>query len=74
VFIQSSEQNIADNDSIYNDATKHAENPVVVNSARHKRAYQFTAHLLWEGINYRSQHYPCVEAGMRALFPPQMAR
>jgi hypothetical protein len=70
VFVQS-ERDITENDAIYYDAAEHAENPVAVNSARRKRAYQFTAHLLWEGINYRRQHYPCVEAGVRALFPPQ---
>jgi hypothetical protein len=69
VFIQS-EQAISDNDTIYFDEAELLENPKAVMSARRKRAFQFTAHLLWEGINYRRQHYTCVEAGVRALFPP----
>jgi hypothetical protein len=69
VFIQF-EDTIVKNDLIYFDAKEYAEDPVTVNRQRHKRAYQFTAHLLWEGIKYRRQHYTCVEAGVRALFPP----
>jgi len=58
------------NDEIYYDADDYANGPVAYNSSRRKRAYQYAAFLLWEGINYRKPHYTCVENGVRALFPP----
>jgi hypothetical protein len=46
------------------------KNSVAYNCARRKRAFQYTAFILWGGGNYRKQHYSCVEDGVRALFPP----
>jgi hypothetical protein len=43
---------------------------VVYNSGRHKRAFQYTVFILWEGINYCKPHFACIEDGVCALFPP----
>jgi hypothetical protein len=64
------ESDIGQNDAIYFDKEEFAKDPVSYNSARRKRAYKYAAFILWEGINYRRQHYKCVEDGVRALFPP----
>lgn len=69
VFVQI-ESRLAENDAIYFDEHDYANDPVPYNSARRKRAYQYAAFVLWEGINYRQPHYACVEDGVRALFPP----
>jgi hypothetical protein len=69
VFIQI-ESKLCENDEIYYDKDEYQDNPVAYNSARRKRAYQYAAFLLWEGINYRKPHFTCVEDGVRALFPP----
>jgi hypothetical protein len=69
VFVQI-EERLCENDDIYFDAEDHRNDPVRTNSGRRKRAYQYTAFILWEGINYRKPHYKCVEDGVRALFPP----
>ncbi len=69
VFIQV-ESRLCENDEIYFDEEQYAKDPVSCNSGRRKRAYQYAAFVLWEGINYRKPHYKCVEDGIRALFPP----
>ena len=68
-FVQIESQ-LGENDTIYYNEDDYAKDPVAYNSGRRKRAYQYAAFLLWEGINYRRPHYSCVEAGVRALFPP----
>jgi hypothetical protein len=68
-FIQI-ESRLCENDTIYYDEGEYNKDPVAYNSTRHKRAYQYAAYILWEGINYRKPHYSCVENGVRALFPP----
>ena len=35
-----------------------------------KRAFQYAAFILWEGVSYRKRYYRCVENGVRSLFPP----
>ena len=67
---QQIELKLCENDDIYFDEHDYAKAPVPYNSARRKRAYQFAAFILWEGINYRQPHYKCVEDGVRSLFPP----
>jgi hypothetical protein len=69
VFIQI-EARLGENDAIYYDKGEYKNNPVTYNSARRKRAFQYAAFILWEGINYRKPHFRCVEDGVRALFPP----
>jgi hypothetical protein len=69
VFIQI-ESRLCENDSIYYDEDEYQRDPVKYNSGRRKRAYQYAAFILWEGINYRKPHFTCVEDGVRALFPP----
>jgi hypothetical protein len=69
VFIQI-ELRLCENDEIHFDKDQYAKDPVSCNSSRCKRAYQYAAFVLWEGINYRKPHYKCVEDGVRALFPP----
>jgi hypothetical protein len=43
---------------------------VAYNSGRCKRAFQYAAFILWEGINYRKPHFACIEDGICALFSP----
>ena len=69
VFVQV-QSRLAENDAIYYDEHDFQKDPVAYNSGRRKRAYQYTAFILWEGVNYRQKHYTCVEDGVRALFPP----
>jgi hypothetical protein len=69
MFVQI-ESNLGENDAIYFDEGEYEKNPVTYNSARRKRAFQYAAFILWEGVNYRKQHCSCVEDGVRALFPP----
>jgi hypothetical protein len=69
VFIQN-ESRLCENDQIYFDEDQYAKDPVSCNSGRRKRAYQYVAYVLWEGISYRKPHHKCVEDGVRALFPP----
>jgi hypothetical protein len=69
VFIQI-ESRLWENDTIYYDRYEYENAPVTYNSGRRKRAYQYAAFVLWEGINHRRPHYKCVENGVRALFPP----
>ena len=64
------ESRLAENNAIYYDVYDYAKDPVAYNSGRHKRAYQYAAFILWEGINYRKPHYTCVEDGVWALYPP----
>ena len=68
VFVQI-ECRLVENDKINFDEEDYAKDDVAYNSGRRKRAFQFAAFLLWEGINYRKQHYKCVEDGVHALFP-----
>jgi hypothetical protein len=60
----------SENDTIYYDRCDYENAPAAYNSGRRKRAYQYAAFVLWEGINYRRPHYTCVENGVRSLFPP----
>jgi hypothetical protein len=69
VFIQI-ESRLCENNEIYFDKEDYDKDPVAYNSGRCKRAYQYAAFVLWEGINYRKPHYRCLEDGVRALFPP----
>jgi hypothetical protein len=69
VFIQI-ESLLWENDKIYFDKENYDKDPAAYNSGRRKRAYQYAAFVLWEGINYQKPHYRCVEDGVRALFPP----
>jgi hypothetical protein len=69
VFIQI-ESRLWENDTIYYDSYDYEKAPVTYNSGRRKRAYQYAAFVLWEGINHRRPHYKCVENGVPALFPP----
>ena len=69
VFLQI-ETRLWANDEIYYDSEDYAKAPVACNSNRRKRAYQYAAHIIWGGINYRKEHYKCVVNGVRALFPP----
>ena len=69
LFIQI-ESRLWENDEIYYDKGDYDKDPAAYNSGRRKRAYQYAAFVLWEGINYRKPHYRCVEDGVRALFPP----
>ena len=55
---------------IYYDTYEYKKDPSKCNSGRFKHVFQYTAFILWEGINYRKPHFTCVEAGVRALFPP----
>jgi hypothetical protein len=69
VFVQI-ESRLGENDAIYYDEEEFGKDPVAYNSGRRKRAFQYAAFILWEGINYRKPHFACVEDGVRALFPP----
>ena len=69
VFVQI-ESRLCENDMIYYDKDDYANDPVTYNSGRRKRAYQYAAFVLWEGINYRKPHYRCVENRVHSLFPP----
>jgi hypothetical protein len=69
VFIQIPSR-LCENDRIYYDEDEYENNPAAYNSGRRKRAYQYAALVLWEGINYCRLHYTCVENGVPALFPP----
>jgi hypothetical protein len=64
------EMRLCENDEIYYDGADYEKAPVADNSSRRKRAFQYAAFILWEGVNYRRQHYKCVEDGVRSLFPP----
>jgi hypothetical protein len=52
VFIQI-ESCLGENNKKYFDEDHYAKDPVSCNSGRRKRAYQYTAFVLWEGIDYR---------------------
>jgi hypothetical protein len=67
VFIQI-ESRLCENDTIYYNSYEYENAPVTYNSGRRKRAYQYAAFVLWEGINHRRPHYKCVENGVRALY------
>jgi hypothetical protein len=69
VFVQI-EPPLWENDAIYYDSYEYENAPVSYNSGRRKRAYQYAAFVLWEGINHRRPHYTCVKNGVRAFFPP----
>jgi hypothetical protein len=69
VFIQIETQ-LCENSKIYFGEEHYAKDPVSCKGGRRKRAYQYAAFVLWEGINYRKPHYKCVEDGVRSLFPP----
>ena len=69
VFVQI-EARLGENDAIYYDTYEYKKDPSKCNSGRRKRAFQYAAFILWEGINYRKPHFACVENGVRALFPP----
>jgi hypothetical protein len=56
VFIQI-ESGLCKNNEIYFDEQHNVKDPVSCNSGRRKRAYQYAAFVLWEGINYRKPHY-----------------
>jgi hypothetical protein len=64
------EARLCENDTIYYDEREYENSPVTYNSGRRKRAYQYAAFVLWEGINYRQPHFTWVKRGVRALFPP----
>jgi hypothetical protein len=67
-FIQI-ESRLCENHEIYCNKDDYAKDPVACNSGRRKRAYQYAAFVMWEGINYQKPHYRCFENGVRALFP-----
>jgi hypothetical protein len=70
VFIQI-EMHLTKNDHvIYYDESEYAKDLVAYNSARCKRAFQYSSFVLWKAINYQKPHYACVEDGVRALLPP----
>jgi hypothetical protein len=71
VFIQI-ESLSCENDEINFDEEDYGKDHAVYNSGRRKRAYQYAAFILWEGINYRKPQYTGrrVEDGVRALFSP----
>ena len=56
VFIQI-ESRLWKNDEVYFNDEEYDEDPAAYNSGRRKRAYQYAALVLWEGINYRKPHY-----------------
>jgi hypothetical protein len=64
------EMRLCKNDEIYFDVGDYEKAPVTYNSSRRKRAFQYAAFILREGVNYRKRHYRCVENGVRSLFPP----
>jgi hypothetical protein len=64
------EMRLCENDEIYYDAGEYEKAPINYNSSRRKRAFQYAAFILWEGVNYRKGHYRCVENGVHSLFPP----
>jgi hypothetical protein len=64
------EMRLCKNDEIYFDSGDYEKAPITYNISRRKRAFQYAAIILWEGVNYRKPHYRCVEDGVRALFPP----
>jgi hypothetical protein len=64
------EMRLCENDEIYYDREDYENAPILYNSSRRQRAFQYAAFILWEGVNYRRQHYRCVENGVRSLFPP----
>ncbi len=69
------EARLCENDTIYYDKSEYENSPVAYNSGRRKRAYQYTAFILWEGINYRKPHYTHVWKVVFVLFPlPSTAR
>jgi hypothetical protein len=69
VFIQI-ESRLCENDTICYDGCDYENAPSAYNRGRRKRAYQYAAFMLWEGINYHRPHYTCVENGVCLLFPP----
>jgi hypothetical protein len=69
IFVQIKSR-LCENDTIYYDRCDYENAPAAYNSGRRKRAYQYTAFVLWEGINYRRPHYACVENHVCLLFPP----
>jgi hypothetical protein len=58
------------NDEIYFDSGDYEKAPTTYNSSRRKRAFQYAAFILWEGVNYRKPHYRCVDSGACSLFLP----
>jgi hypothetical protein len=64
------EMRLCKNNEIYYDIGDYEKAPITYNSSRRKRAFQYAAFILWEGVNYRKPHSRCVEDGVRALFPP----
>jgi hypothetical protein len=69
IFIQI-EFRLCKNNTIYYDSYEYENAPVTYISGRRKRAYQYAAFVLWEGINHRRPHYKCVQISVWALFPP----
>jgi hypothetical protein len=69
VFVQI-ESRLGENDRIHYNEDDFTKAPVAYNSSRRKRAFRYAASILFEGVNYRRQHFTCVENGVRALFPP----
>jgi hypothetical protein len=63
---------LCENDKIYFDKDNYAKDADAYNRGRRKRAHQYAAFVLWEGINYWKPHYQysCVEDVVRAPFPP----
>jgi hypothetical protein len=55
---------------IYYNRYDYKNAPTAYNSRRRKRAYQYAAFVLWEGINYSRPHYTCVKKAVCLLFPP----
>jgi hypothetical protein len=68
VFVQI-ESRLCENDTIYYDSYEYENAPVTYNSGRRKRAYQYAAFVLWEGINHRRPDYKCVEKRCPGTIP-----
>ena len=46
------EMRLCENDEIYYDVGDYEKAPITYNSSRRKRAFQYAAFILWEGVNY----------------------
>jgi hypothetical protein len=64
------ESRLCEIDTIFYNEDDYANAPGPYNSGRRKRAFQYAANVIYEGIHHRKRHYTCVEKGIRALFPP----
>jgi hypothetical protein len=47
------EMRLCENDEIYYNVGDYEKAPITYNSSRRKRTFQYSAFILWEGVNYR---------------------